>query len=957
MNNPPKSSAGQYLPSGTVTFLFTDIVDSTPLWEKYPDAMKSALAKHDSILRETIETNCGYVIKTTGDGVHAVFATALDAILSAIAVQRNLQSVIRTDSAVPIPSDSTADLQLKVRVGLHTGEAELRDGDYFGQTLNRAARIMSVGHGGQILISETTMQIAREHLPKEVSMNDLGQHHLKGLLQPERIFQVSTPGLPQKFPSLKSLAYATNNIPAQLTSFIGREREMAETTKRLENARLLTLIGPGGTGKTRLSIQLGTEMLPHFTDGVWFIELAPLADPALILQTIASVLGVRAQVGMPLANIVNDFLRAKNLLLILDNCEHLVEDSAQLADEILHNAPHIKIIASSREALGIAGETVYRVPSLSSPNQAPHTGISQVTREALLGFESVQLFVERASAANPKFQLTDENASSVAQICSRLDGIPLALELAASRVSAFTPEQIAKRLDDRFKLLTGGSRTALPRQQTLRALIDWSYDILTPDECTLLKRLSVFAGGWMFEAAETMFDDMDVLELLPQLVNKSLVTMDDEGDGPRYSLLETIRQYARDKLLESGEAAEVRNRHLAYHVQLAEEAEPHLYKIGALKWVTRLEAEYDNVRTAIEWGLDHDPLRVLRIAGALPNFWYRRGYESEGIRWIHEALERMKNQPEVQDDPSTSSGQGRERLATIARAWQAVSFMSFSQGDMPKATAAADTCAAFARQLGDKEMLAVVLTFSAASRMMSGHFEELDAMMSEIVGIVEESNNTYARGMTYGMLGSRLLMTGRDLERAHELINKGLGLLKGSENHFGHTMVLLGLAMGARFNGRFEEARAGFVPLIPIFHDFGDHHRSNMVRSELAHIERLDGQHDKAKTMYRETILEWKRLGHRAAVANQLECYAFIAKAQEQPERALKLLGAAEALRELISIDMSQLERVEYEREVADLKANMDEKVFAQLWALGRSMTMDEAIDLALNETPRTMTL
>lgn len=926
------------LPSGTVTFLFTDIEDSTPLWEKHPEAMKSMLAKHDSILKETIESNHGQIIKTTGDGVHAVFEKVIDAIHAAVEAQQAFQ----TSDFLKNP-----EVSLRIRMGLHTGEAELRDGDYYGTTLNRAARIMSAGHGGQVLVSDVTSQVAEEHLLHGVSFIDLGRHHLKGLLKPERIFQIAAPDLRRDFPPLKSISTKTNNLPAQLTSFIGREREMTEATKRINDARLLTLIGPGGTGKTRLSIQLGTELLPKFTDGVWFIELAPLADPALILQTVASVLGVRAQAGMPLANIVNDYLRAKNLLLILDNCEHLVEASAALADKFLHNAPHIKIIASSREALGIAGETVYRVPSLSLPNQASPTGTAHITREAVMGFESVQLFVERAAAANPKFHLTDENASSVAQICSRLDGIPLALELAASRVSAFTPEQIARRLDDRFKLLTGGSRTALPRQQTLRALIDWSYDILSPDECRLLKRLSVFAGGWMFEAAETMFDDMDVLELLPQLVNKSLVTMDDEDDEPRYHLLETIRQYARDKLLESGEAAEVRDRHLAYHVQLAEEAEPHLYKIGALKWVTRLEAEYDNVRTAIEWGLDHDPLLVLRIAGALPNFWYRRGYESEGIQWSHEALERIKAQPETRGDAGA-----RERLTAIARTWQAVSFMAFSQGDMPKATAAADACAVYARQLGDKEILATVLTFSAASRMMSGHFEEMDAVLSETIGIAEESNNAYALGMTYGMLGSRLLMTAHDLERAHELINKGLGLLKGSENHFGHTMVMLGLAMGARFNGRFDEARASFIPLLPIFHDFGDHHRSNMVRSELAHIERLDGQHDKALSMYRETVLEWKRLGHRAAVANQLECFAFIARTHAQSERAVKLLGAAEALRETIQIDMSQLERVEYEREVSDLKANLDEKVFAQLWSLGRSMTMDEAIELALETYP-----
>jgi len=912
------------LPSGTVTFLFTDVEGSTSLWEKQPEVMKSALAHHDSLLRGIFLMHNGQIIKTTGDGFHVVFVTATDAIQATIHAQQALQQA------------AWGELTLKVRMGLHTGEAELRDGDYYGGALNRAARIMSLGHGGQILISDATLQIVHEHLPATASTLDLGLHKLKGLNTPEKIHQISMPGLQQEFPALKSQTHTAHNLPLQLTSFIGRERELAESSSRLASTRLLTLIGPGGTGKTRLSIQLGTELLPQFVDGVWFIELAPLTRPTMILQTVASVLGVRAQAGIPLAHIVIDYLRAKQLLLILDNCEHLVEASATLVDEFLHHVPAIKIITSSREALGITGETVYRVPSLALPS-------AQGNANKMMGYESVQLFVERSTAANPRFQLTDENASAVAQICARLDGIPLALELAASRISAFAPEQIAKRLDDRFKLLTGGSRTALPRQQTLRALIDWSYDILSSDECQLLKRLSVFAGGWTFEAAEAMFDDMDVLELLPQLVNKSLVMLDDEGDEPRYRLLETIRQYARDKLLESGEVAEVRNRHLAYHVQFAEEAEPYLYKIGALKWVSRLEAEYDNLRAALEWGLDNDPMKVLYIAGALPNFWYRRGYESEGIRWIHAALERLKDQPEVQ-----GSANARERLRVFARVWQAISFMSFSQGDMPQATTAAETCAVYARELGDKEILATVLTFSAASRMMSGHFEELDAMLSEIITIAEESNNSYARGMTYGMLGSRLMMTDREPEKARELIHKGLGLLQGSENHFGHTMVLLGLAMGARFIGRFEEARAGLVPLIPIFQDFGDHHRSNMVQSELAHLERLEGHLDKAGSMYRQTILEWKRLGHRAAVANQFECLAFIAKAHEQPEHAVKLLGAAEALRQLINIDMSQMERVEYEREINDLKTNMDEKVFEAVWNEGRSMSMDEAIEFAM---------
>jgi non-specific serine/threonine protein kinase len=738
-----------------------------------------------------------------------------------------------------------------------------------------------------------------------------------------------------------SIATATNNLPAQLTSFIGREKEIREAKEKLLSAKLLTLIGPGGTGKTRLSIQLGMEVLPNFTDGVWFIELAPLADPALILQTIASVLNVRAQMGMSLKDIVVDYLRAKNLLLIFDNCEHLVEASAQLADEFLHNAPNLKIIASSREALGIGGETVYRVPSLSLPNQA------EASREALVGFESIQLFVERARAANPKFDLTEKNASSIAQICRRLDGIPLALELAAARVTVFPAEQIASRLDDRFKLLTGGSRTALPRQQTLRALIDWSYDMLSEAERALLRRLSVFAGGWIFEAAESICNDLDVLSLLTQLVNKSLVTMDDEGDEPRYRLLETVRQYARDKLMESGEAEQMRNRHLDYFVQLTESAEQALIGYAALSWINRLEAESDNLRAAFEWGMETNVVTVLTMTHALQYFWYRRGYETEGRRWAGQALEKIQNLPAVEGDLSTSAG-ARQRMLVTAKAWQAISFLATSQGDFLVANAASQKCQELARQLGDKRLLATELAFLVATKMMSGDTTYEDSVIEEIVNIARESNDPFALSVSHGVVGLNMLWKSQDARIANEHVSKGLALLKNTPHHFWQTMMLFGLGMEARFQGRFDEARERFVPLLAAFHEMGDQHRANMIHSECAHMQRLEGHHDKAESMYRETILEWQRLGHRAAVANQLECFAFIAKVNEQPERAIKLLGAAEALREIIQIDMSPMERVEYEREAGELRARMSEKEFNIQWLEGRAMTMEQAIAYAL---------
>ena len=467
--------------------------------------------------------------------------------------------------------------------------------------------------------------------------------------------------------------------------------------------------------------------------------------------------------------------------------------------------------------------------------------------------------------------------------------------------------------------------------------------MLSEDERALLRRLSVFAGGWIFEAAESICSDLDVLDLLTQLVNKSLATMDEEGDEPRYRLLETVRQYARDKLMESGEVEQMRNRHLDYFVQLAEYAEQELLEASALHWINRLEAESDNLRTAFEWGMEINVVAVLKMAHSLQYFWYRRGYETEGRKWIGQALEQIQSLPAVEGDPA------RQRMIVTAKAWQAVSFLASSQGDFSNATLASRKCEELARQVGDKRLLATVLAFGASSKMMSGDLAYADSVLDEVVGIAHEADDSFALSISYGMIGLNMLLNDRDPAKGNEYVSKGLALLKDTPHHFWQTMLLFGLGMAARFQGRFDEARERFKPLLEVFHEMGDQHRACMIHSECAHMQRLEGHHDQAASMYRETILEWQRLGHRAAVANQLECFAFIAKVNEQPERAIKLLGAAEKLREIINIPMSELEQVEYDREVADLKANMGEKKFTTLWAEGRSMTMEAAIEFALS--------
>jgi predicted ATPase/class 3 adenylate cyclase len=914
------------LPTGTVTFLFTDIEGSTQLWENHPEAMKSALAKHDSLLGDIFRIHNGQIIKTTGDGFHVVFETATDAVQAAIHSQQALQK------------DTWDEATIKVRMGLHTGEAELRDGDYFGQTLNLAARIMSVGHGGQILLSETTYQVAKEHLPGNVSALDLGQHRLKGVAQPRKIIQISTPDIQQDFPALRSISPETNNLPTQLTSFVGRERELAEAKSRLEAARLLTLIGPGGTGKTRLSIQLGSQLVHDFKDGVWLIEFAPISDPSLILQTIASVFDIGEVPGMHLKTLLHDFLREKQLLLILDNCEHLVEASAKVVDELLHVAPNLKIISSSREALGINGETVYRVPSLSLPNQY------EVTKEAAMGWESVQLFVERASAANPKFQLADGNASSVAQICSRLDGIPLAIELAASRITVFSPEQIARRLDDRFKLLTGGSRTALPRQQTLRALIDWSYDLLSEGERALLRRLSVFAGGWTFEAAETICNNLDVFEHLPQLVNKSLVTVNDEGNERRYFLLETIRKYAREKLLEKDEGEGTRNRHLAYYLEMAETAGPQLRKREhELEWIYRLETEFDNIRTAIEWGLSKDVIAATRMIVPLAQLLIVTTSASEGHRWGTAALKQLDSLIENGQSPTD------EYLAHKARLLASMSILSFSMGDTKRSGEEAQEAIPLLRSIGERWIMAAAMAFLTAASFQTGNIDVAIATSNDMQTLAEELDDPYIWGVVFGVASTIEAFVYKDFTKANTLRAKTEEIMKvhGSRWSYGITMYSSGSFY--IMQKQFDKAREKLSIAMQAMQEIGSRRNVIMIKSDLAHASRHEGNYHQAIPAYQETIKEWQRMGHRAAVAHQLECLAFIAKALEQAEKATKLLGAAEALRQKIEMDMNPFEREEYEKEVSDLKANMDGKEFASLWAEGRSMTMDEAIELALS--------
>jgi tetratricopeptide (TPR) repeat protein len=560
-----------------------------------------------------------------------------------------------------------------------------------------------------------------------------------------------------------------------------------------------------------------------------------------------------------------------------------------------------------------------------------------------MAFESVQLFVERASAANRKFQLTDENASAVAQICSRLDGIPLAIELAASRITVFSPEQIARRLDDRFKLLTGGSRTALPRQQTLRALIDWSYDLLEEPERALLRRLSVFAGGWTFEAAETICNNVDVFEYLPHLINKSLVVMIGEGDEPRYYLLETIRQYARDKLLEAGEGEGIRDRHLAYYLQMTETAMPEmLTREKELGWIKRLETEYDNIRTAIEWGLSNDPIAVMRMVYSLTYLFVVTSYASEAHRWAAASLERVNQLSNAGQSLTIQQNTYRARLLA------SMSIMSFSMGDNPTSKLEAEEATKELRTVDDKSTLAQALGFLAGADLLTGNFEGAIAAIEEALRLVEELGDKYIKGLILSAASRVEAFAKGDFSKAIDIHEEACDLLREHGTRWSYGITMYGFGHLAMSQKEFTLAREKFNIALQTMQELGSHRNVSMIKSDMAHVLRYEGKYPQAMSSYGETIREWQKMGHRSAVAHQLECMAFIAKYVEQPEKALRLLGAAQALRQRIEIDMTALERAEYDKEVADLKAHINENEFTSLWADGRSMTMEQAIQLAL---------
>lgn len=623
LEQPNIAAAAKSLPTGTVAFLFTDIEGSTQRWETHRAAMGRAIERHDALLDESINAHSGYVFKRMGDAFCAAFRTAPDAIAAACESQRALNK-----------EDFSAVDGLKVRMAVHVGQADEQNGDYFGPTVNRVARLLAIGYGGQVLVSGAAADLAQGEMPAQTALRDLGSHRLKDLSHPEQVYQLVAPDLAQKFFPLRSLDALPNNLPLQLTTFVGREEEIEHVKSLVETHRLTTLVGTGGVGKTRLSLQVGADLLDRYEDGVWFVELAPLSDGTLILSELAPLFGVEPTGDRPLLDALLAALRPKHALLVIDNCEHLVDPAAEIIEKILRGCPNVRVLATSREALKIAGETVHRVSSLAE-------------------IAAIELFADRAQAATDSFELTDANRQTVAKICRRLDGIALAIELAAARVRAVDVDELFARLDQRFRILTGGSRTALPRQQTMRALIDWSYDLLTVQEQALLRRVAVFAGGWTLEAATAIcaedetLQSWDILDQLTSLVDKSLVVAEiaaAHGSSKlRYRLLESTRQYAVEKLEASGERERLRRAHAEYFLTFARRTEEQWSKTPTRAWLAPVEAELDNFRIALNWALfeKQDVEIGVSLAAHLWPLWL--GNRAEGKHVLNAALKESEH--------------------------------------------------------------------------------------------------------------------------------------------------------------------------------------------------------------------------------------------------------------------------------------------------------------------------
>ena len=907
------------LPTGTVTFLFTDIEGSTSLLRALGDSYARLLEDHRDLIRRAVAQHGGYELGTEGDSFFVAFERASQAVQAAVAAQHALIRHPWGDGA-----------EIRVRMGLHTGEATLGSEGYVGLPVHQGARIASAAHGGQILVSATTKDLSSTDLRDGTTFKDLGRHRLKDFSEPEPLYQVIHPGLPADFPRPKTLEVSTTNLPLSLSSFVGREEELERTRDLLAMARLLTLTGPGGSGKTRLAIESATGLAEEYPDGVWFVDLAPVSEPDQVSRSVSQALGLREQPSTSLEETIASWIARRKLLLILDNCEHVVETCASLAERWLREAPNLRVLATSREPLGVPGEISLPVPPLSLPPKQPLVDVD------VLDSEAVRLFVDRASAARPGFQVDDENTPFIAEICRSLDGIPLAIELAAAQTNALSVRQIAARLVDRFRLLTAKTRTHLPRRATLRATIDWSYDLLTEVEREVFCRLSVFAGGFKLEAAEDIaaggaVDAFDVLAALSALVDKSLVTRRELIDGSdRYGLLQTLRAYGLERLNESNDGDEVRKKHADWFARIAERKDAE-HRAGPARGFQRLDDEIDNFRAALEWSFaSGHPQFGQRIMASLWNYWYIRGLLSEGFGWLQAAMDSGPQAPLLR-----------------AKLLVGTAIIGGTQGRTDESISRADAAIALAKQIESPEVIAMASRARGIAAWTHGDYERARAFFNQGLDWARRGDITWQVAGLLANLG-RLAHHEGDRARARELLDEAVTIAREVQDETTLALALDWLASLLLSEGELDAARSLARESLTNYRSGKYMEGVTSALNLLGRIEHRCGNYLEAEKAYNESLPLSRRLGTVGAMISALDGLGRIAHATGRPENALQLFSAAEALRNRMGAPLSPSDKKQLDREIDAARRALSENVARAAWDKGRTMDLDTMIELAL---------
>jgi predicted ATPase/class 3 adenylate cyclase len=911
------------LPTGNVTFLFTDIEGSTRLLGQHPNEYAGALLRHDALLRHAVDERDGVIFETVGDAVYAAFANAADALSAAL------------DAQLALAAEDWGHLgRMRVRMALHRGQVELRTTHYFGAPLYRCARLMAIGYGGQTLLSAATAEAVRGALPDGASLRAMGSHRLKDLAEPENVFQLAHRGLPTDFPPLKSLSKRAVNIPTQPTSFVGRAHEREEIGRLLEGSRLLTLTGPGGTGKTRLAVQVATDQLAAFDDGVCFVSLATLRQSALLAGAIAQALEVNEDPPEPIAVTVAKYLRDKEFLLILDNFEQIAA-GASLVSDLLASCLKLKIFATSRIPLRVAAEKRYAVPPLGSSSAS--TSPSRLPRP-----DAVVLFLQRAFAVKHDFAVTDASLAAIAEICDRLEGLPLSIELAAARCNVLSPHSMIALLQRRLPLLSHGAVDLPPRQQSVSAAIEWSYELLDREGQANFRKVAVFVGGCSIDAAATVREDTDSIttyEALSGLVDHSLLRQEIQPDGsPRFVMLETIREYGVDRLTEARELDRCRLHHAEHFAALAESAlraarTPETSGPPENEWLDRLQADHDNLRAAFDWAISDGRHEIaVKVATSLTFFWIHRGYVTEG----RDRMQALLDAGAALSDAS--------RASVLYCAGQ----LAWAQGDYVKAVAFYEESVSLMKKTGDVPGQIRSLAALATARVQQGQFETATAIAAESLAMARQAGDWGSIGVSLGVLATAALE--RDDYRTAEAIwSEGLAIVRRHKDRRSVAPTLINLGWVLILASNFDRATDVLNEGLRVAEEIDDRRATGFVRIYLGLLALYRGDHATAAQLLHRSLSLARDIGDKQAIAESTSVLGALRAAQGHATEAARLWGGAEGMYRRMGAEMGRAERTVQDKYVATVRAELGDETFASAWSAGARMSMDQLIQEALS--------